>query len=43
MNRLLRAGFSPGAIFKLLKSWKVDLPVEEMSGEDDDHEDLPEF
>jgi regulatory protein len=29
MNRLLRAGFSSNAIFKLLRSWNVATPVEE--------------
>jgi regulatory protein len=41
MNRLLRAGFSSNAIFKLLRYWSVTPPVEEtdeMAGED-----LPEF
>jgi len=28
MNRLLRAGFSPGAIFKLLRRW--DVPIEDV-------------
>jgi len=30
MNRLLRAGFSSGAIFKVLKAW--DLPEEALAG-----------
>jgi hypothetical protein len=37
MNRLLRAGFSAGTIFKLLRSWKVE--VDEVEVE----EELPEF
>ena len=44
MNRLMRAGYSSGAIFKLLRSWKIDLPE---SGPDSDsyaeRDDLPEF
>jgi regulatory protein len=41
MNRLLRAGFSSNAIFKLLREWKVEVPGE---GEgDSDQYDLPEF
>jgi len=41
MNRLLRAGFSSTAIFKLLGEWKVEIPGE---GEgDSDQYDLPEF
>jgi regulatory protein len=30
MNRLMRAGFSSNAIFKVLRAW--DVPVEEMEG-----------
>jgi regulatory protein len=41
MNRLLRAGFSSNAIFKLLRSWNVAPPVEESDVVDSD--DLPEF
>ena len=41
MNRLLRAGFSSNAIFKLLRSWNVAAPVEETDEIDD--EGLPEF
>ena len=41
MNRLLRAGFSSNAIFKLLRSWNVAAPVEE--SEELDGEDLPDF
>jgi regulatory protein len=41
MNRLMRAGYSSGAIFKLLRSWSVEVPGE---GEgDSDQYDLPEF
>ena len=38
MNRLLRAGYSSNAIFKLLASWRVEVPAEA-----DDGYDLPEF
>jgi len=41
MNRLLRAGFSSTAIFKLLRSWKVEVPVESEGFEAED--DLPQF
>jgi regulatory protein len=41
INRLLRAGFSSTAIFKLLRSWNVEAPVDESDAIDDD--DLPEF
>ena len=41
MNRLLRAGFSSTAIFKLLKSWSLE-PAE-ITGDDDSLEDLPNF
>jgi regulatory protein len=38
MNRLMRAGYGSGAIFKLLRAWKVEVPEEtEMD------EGLPEF
>lgn len=41
MNRLMRAGYGSNAIFKLLKSWKLEVPGE---GEgDSDQYDLPEF
>ena len=44
MNRLMRAGYSSGAIFKLLRSWKIEVPE---SGADSDsyaeRDDLPEF
>ena len=41
MNRLLRAGFSSNSIFKLLRSWNVEAPVEESDAID--REDLPDF
>jgi regulatory protein len=41
MNRLLRAGFSSNAIFKLLRSWSVAPPVDESDAMEP--EDLPEF
>jgi regulatory protein len=37
MSRLMRAGYSSTAIYKLLRSWKVDVP------EELEDEDLPEF
>jgi len=37
MNRLLRAGFSSNAIFKLLRSWKIEVEETEID------EELPEF
>jgi len=37
MNRLMRAGYGSGAIYKLLRSWKVEVP------EETEDEDLPEF
>ncbi len=40
MNRLMRAGYSSTAIFKLLRIWKV--AVEENAVEDDGY-DLPQF
>ena len=40
MNRLLRAGFTSTAIFKLLKSWNLELPDAEIENPDDD---LPDF
>ena len=40
MNRLLRAGYSPGAIAKLLRGWKVEVAEEDLEG--GQHE-LPEF
>jgi regulatory protein len=36
MNRLMRAGYSPGAIFKLLREWEV--PAEALVEEVDDGE-----
>jgi len=41
MNRLMRAGYGSGAIFKLLRSWKVEVP--ETGGDSDQYGDLPEF
>ena len=41
MNRLMRAGYSSTAIFKLLRGWKVEVPEEEI-GENDGY-GLPEF
>ena len=44
MNRLLRAGYSSAAIFKLLRSWKVETP--EVAGDSDGYaqqDDLSEF
>ena len=39
MNRLMRAGYGSNAIFKLLRSWRVEVPdAAEM-----DEEGLPEF
>ena len=40
MNRLMRAGYSSNAIFKLFRAWKVEVPVE---GDSDQYGDLPEF
>ncbi len=37
MNRLMRAGYSSSAIFKLLRSWKVEVQESDME------DDLPEF
>ncbi len=46
MNRLMRAGYSSSAIFKLFKQWRVE--VVEGGGDSDsyaekDEYDLPEF
>ena len=41
MNRLMRAGYSSTAIFKLLRSWKVAVTEEVV--EEADGYDLPEF
>ena len=41
MNRLLRAGFSSNAIFKLLRSWSIVAPVEE--SDEIEGDDLPDF
>jgi regulatory protein len=35
MGRLMRAGYSPGAIFKVLREWKVEVPEEEMLNADE--------
>lgn len=36
MNRLLRAGFSPGAIYKVLRAWNVEVEEVEVEGSFDD-------
>ena len=44
MNRLMRAGYSSSAIFKLLRSWTVEVP--ELEGDldgDEEQDGLPEF
>ncbi len=41
MNRLMRAGYSSGAIFKLFRAWKVEAP--DPTGDSDQYGDLPEF
>jgi len=41
MNRLMRAGYSSNAIFKLLRTWKIEVPAE-VTDEPDDYE-LPQF
>jgi regulatory protein len=41
MNRLIRAGYGSGAIFKLLRSWKVEVP-EEVADAPEEYR-LPEF
>ncbi len=41
MNRLLRAGFSSNAIFKLLRGWKLEAPAEDL--DQPEPEDLPDF
>ena len=41
MNRLMRAGYGSGAIFKLLRSWQVEVP--KVGGDSDQYGDLPEF
>jgi regulatory protein len=41
MNRLMRAGYSSGAIFRMLRSWKVEVP--EVAADSDQYGDLPEF
>lgn len=41
MNRLMRAGYSSNAIFKLLRSWKLEVPTDTDS--EPDAYDLPDF
>lgn len=41
MNRLMRAGYSSTAIFKLFKAWRVDVAEERVDS--DGYGDLPEF
>ena len=41
MNRLIRAGYGSGAIFKLLRTWKVEVPAE--VGDAPEEYELPEF
>ncbi len=41
MNRLMRAGYGSGAIFKLLRQWEVDMP--ESGGDSDAYGEMPEF
>ncbi len=41
VNRLLRAGFSASAIFKLLREWNVSIEESDLDG--DPEEDLPAF
>ncbi len=41
MNRLMRAGYSSTAIFKLFRSWKVEVP--ESPTDSDQYGDLPDF
>jgi regulatory protein len=55
MNRLMRAGFSSNAIFKVLRAWNLPEEVMPMEGgadsdsyaerddDDKDEQDLPEF
>lgn len=43
MNRLLRAGYSSNAIFKLLRAWKVAPPEADTDEIEPDGYDLPEF
>ena len=42
MNRLMRAGYSSTAIFKLFRAWKLEVP-EEAAAEEPDGYDLPDF
>ena len=41
MNRLMRAGYSSNAIFKLLRTWKLEIPGEDQA--DSDNYELPDF
>lgn len=41
LNRLMRAGYSSTAIFKLLRAWKVETPAED--ADEAEGYDLPEF
>ncbi len=41
MNRLMRAGYGSGAIFKLLRQWQVEAP--ESGGDSDSYGEMPEF
>jgi len=41
MNRLMRAGYGSNAIFKLLRSWKIEVPAEVSDGGEEYC--LPEF
>lgn len=41
MNRLMRAGYGSNAIFKLLRAWNVEVPVE--VSDDGGEYELPEF
>ncbi|ADW67608.1 regulatory protein RecX [Granulicella tundricola] len=40
MNRLMRAGYSSSAIFKLFRAWKVEVPE---GGDSDTYGEMPEF
>lgn len=41
MNRLIRAGFSSNAIFKLLRSWKVEVDESAVEAESTEHDQDP--
>ena len=46
MNRLLRAGYSSTAIFKLLRIWKIEPPTNDQADpnlDQDQYGDLPDF